>query len=69
VIPEIVGDKEYLYVGVPFVTVNVSSLVELIVFPTELLPVIPNAKLIVAYAVLESVINRPAVSESVTVSL
>jgi hypothetical protein len=68
VIPEIGGEREYRYVGVPFVTVRVSTLLVFIDFLIEVLPDTPRARLITANAVLESLMNKPAVSESVTVS-
>ena len=54
--------------GVPLVTVRVSTLLVFIDFLIEVLPDTPRARLITANAVLESLMNKPAVSESVTVS-
>ena len=49
-------------------TVKVSTLLVLIVFFIDVFPETPSAKLITAKAVLESVMNSPAISESVTVN-
>jgi hypothetical protein len=70
-IPGIKGDKEALYVGVPKLTVKVSLLATFIAFFSELPAsgeVTTSAGLIIAKAVAESVIESPAVSESVTIT-
>jgi hypothetical protein len=70
VIPGITGDKVARYVGVPRVIVKVSLRLILIFLANVLVGAVEvtfSAGLITAYAVEESVINNPAVSESVTV--
>jgi hypothetical protein len=70
VIPGITGDKVARYVGVPKVIVKVSLRLILIFLANVLVGAVEvtfSAGLITAYAVEESVMNNPAVSESVTV--
>jgi hypothetical protein len=67
VIPGITGDNVGLYVEVPSVIVKVSLFERLMAFGIADIPETRSAGLITANAVLESVMNSPAVSESVTV--
>jgi hypothetical protein len=69
-IPGMRGESVALYVGVPRLTVKVSLLATLIRFFKVLLgsgEVTTSAGLMIAKAVEESVMNNPAVSESVTI--
>ena len=69
VIPEIEGVNVYRCVAVPPVTVKVSTFATLIAFCIVVLPVRVSAGLMMRKtALLVSVILRPAVSESVTIT-